>query len=92
MLNLIIIFGLLNTTLLICFRKWKWIELYTIHRRTWMPAADCYLCLGFWLAVLQVIPIAILRGPEFLIVPFCSATITNYLTNLAIIHDYNKGR
>lgn len=92
MLEFTLIAGLLNTTLLICFKKWGWLELYTIYRKKWMPKADCYLCLSFWLAMLQAAGVSIFCGWQFMLVPFCSCAITNYLTNIAIIHDYNKGR
>jgi hypothetical protein len=85
MLNDIIITALLNTTIIICFKKWKWLDKYSMYRKQWMPKSDCYLCLGFWMSVITL--------PFFdynLLIPFCSAPITNYLTNVAVIHDYNK--
>ena len=92
MLELIIIAGLLNTTLLICFKKWKWLQWYAIHKQPWMPAADCYLCLGFWMAAFEIVGVIYLFGWMYIIVPFCSAALTNYFTNIGIINDYNQGR
>lgn len=90
-LHIVIILGLLNTTILICFKKWGWLDLYAAYRRVWwMPNADCYLCLGFWLSLLQVLLYGTLSGHWYLLVPFCSAALTNYLTNIAVIHDHGK--
>lgn len=92
MLSLIIILGLLNTTLLICFKKWKWLDRYEVYRPKFFPSANCYLCLGFWLAVLETIYFLITIDATLVVVPFCSAAITNYLTNTAIIHAYSSNR
>lgn len=54
MLEAALVLGLLNTTLLACFMKWGWLELYQLHRKAWMPD-DCILCFGYWMAFIQVL-------------------------------------
>jgi len=93
MLNVIIILSLLNTTLIHCAKKWGWIDL--VQAYGWVKKM-CYLCAGFWMAVIEFI-IVFLIIPESLqvdryyilvyLTPFCSAAITNYLVNAAIIND-----
>lgn len=94
MIEDIFIIALLNTTILICLKKWGVLEWYSIRRPLWMPAADCYLCLSLWLGIIECLIIFFIRVNllEVFIAPFCSCAITNYLTNTAIINDYNNGR
>jgi hypothetical protein len=93
MLQLIIIQSLINTTLLTCFKKWGWLDYYSAYRKLWMPSADCFLCLGFWCSWIGV---GIASFSQFnytyLLVPFASAALTNYLTNNAMLHEVNKQR
>jgi hypothetical protein len=88
MLNVIIILGLLNTTLIHCFNKWGWMHWYGLHRYGWMPSADCYLCIGFWMAVIEL-P-AVWHEWYYMLVPICSAALTNWLVNQALLTDYRK--
>lgn len=85
MLKIIIIISLFNTTLLLCLKKWGVIDWYTIHRKLWMPKAECYLCLGYWFSLIEILFWPDLTY-EYLVVPFCSAALINYL----VIHDYNR--
>lgn len=94
-LQLTALIALWNTTLLVCLKKWKALEWYQVRRRLWMPEGNCYLCLSFWISVVQIgcmYASGDIISLEFLIVPFCSCPITNYLTNIAVIHDFSKGR
>lgn len=93
MLSIIIILSLLNTTLIHCAKKWGWIDLLQAYG--WVKKV-CYLCTGFWMAVFEfifvfvVIPESLLIEKYFILVhltPFCSAAITNYLVNIAIMND-----
>ena len=89
MLELIIILILLNTTIIHCASKWGYLEKYSAYRKKWMPSADCYLCLSFWVTVAEVFAIAY-TAPSLglLLVPFCVASGTNWLVNQAILKDY----
>lgn len=93
MLNTIIILALLNTTIIHCAKKWGWIDLIQAHGWVKTP---CWLCAGFWMAVVELfifinIGVGSLQletnGYYIFITPFCSAAITNYLVNAAIIND-----
>lgn len=86
LINKILVSALISTTLLLCFKKWGWIDWYAIHRKQWMPESDCYLCLGFWFSLPY--------GIYYLnpLIPFCAAAIVNYIVNNSIINDHSKGR
>ena len=89
MLELIIILILFNTTIIHCSHKWKLLEKYSAYRLKWMPDPDCYLCLSFWITVIQCIILAFINPSiGLLIVPFCVASGTNWLVNQAILKDY----
>ena len=95
LLSLVIIIALFNTCVLVCFKKWKWLDWYSIRRMQWMPKADCYLCISFWISSLQMCSLFIqgtVTSTAFLLLPFCASPLTNYLTNIAVLHDYNKNR
>ena len=88
MLEISIIMALLNTTVLHCLNKWKWIEWFSLHRKPWMPSSDCWLCLSFWLGAIEL-PFVWYEWYYFL-VPVCAAAITNWLVNAALLNDYNR--
>lgn len=89
MLELIIILILFNTTIIHCASKWGLLEKYSAYRLKWMPSADCYLCISFWMTVAEVIAMAYTAPYMGLIlVPFCVASGTNWLVNQAILKDY----
>lgn len=92
MLNLIAIIALLNTTFIHVAKKWQWLDYYQATRKKWMPKADCYLCLSFWMALSQVWIIFFLFGHGsiigLLITPTCSCSLTNFLVNNSLWNDY----
>ncbi|MEI8142830.1 MAG: hypothetical protein WCG90_08190 [Chitinophagia bacterium] len=89
MLETIILLILLNTTLIHCASKWGLLERYNTYRKKWMPLADCFLCIGFWLGVVEAF-ILVFSAPSFglLLLPFCVASGTNWLVNQALLNDY----
>ncbi len=79
MLQTAIILGLLNSTILLSFMKWGWIDLYQMHRKEWMPD-NCFLCFGFWLAWIEVIILFfVMPSWGLLLVPFLATPITRKL-------------
>lgn len=86
MITFIIIQSLATTTLILCMKKWGWLDWYIIHRPFWMPDAICYLCLGFWLSLIECLIIfSFGKGLlEYLFAPFCSAALINLLVNKSI--------
>jgi len=91
MLEVIVILILLNTTLLHCASKWKILEWFALHRKSWMPSADCFLCLSFWMGVIQALVFCIyVPSWWLLLLPFCVASGTNWLVNQALLNDYIK--
>lgn len=93
MLTVAVILGLLNTTLLLCAKKWGWID--RMQAYGWIKS-PCYLCSGFWMAVIEFTLIfitvpAVLDVEKYLfwvyLTPFCAAAITNYLVNTALINE-----
>ncbi len=89
MLELIIILILFNTTIIHCASKWGLLDKYSAYRLKWMPSSDCYLCLSFWITVIECVILAFINPSiGLLIVPFCVASGTNWLVNQAILKDY----
>lgn len=49
MLDFVIITALSISGLLFCLKKWGVLTWYQVYRKAWMPPADCYFCMSFWL-------------------------------------------
>lgn len=81
-----------NTTIVLCLYKWKILENYQVFRKKWMPKADCYLCITFWLGLAFTMPFVMDLKWQVGIIPFAGASISNYLINISIIHEINKNR
>lgn len=75
-----IILALFNSCLLMCFRKWGWLDYYEAVRKPWMPSGSCFLCLGFWLTIITALPVYWLFSLhlDWVLYPFCAATLINY--------------
>ena len=78
-LEIILMVAALSATVLICFKKWGWLEYYELYRYSWMPE-KCEFCFGFWLAMLMCLALLLFSwNPLYLLIPFCSASITRKL-------------
>lgn len=93
MLDTIIIIALLATTIILLLRKWHILDLYEAYygHIKWLPASDCYICLGFWISVI-LLAIALPFSFSWikLLVPFCTIPIITFLTHVIIINEGNK--
>lgn len=97
MLEIIVITALVVATIILALRKWGVLNWYGAHlgHISWLPAYDCYLCLGFWMAAFFHFPmvgVSLVFGDfidaiKFLLVPFCSTAISTYLTHAIIKTD-----
>ena len=93
---MIIITGLIVSTIILALRKWGFFNWYGAHlgHIKWLPAYDCYLCIGFWMAGFFHFPVAILAilvGDYYsvlcyFLIPFASTAISTLITH-AIITD-----
>lgn len=87
MLEIIILLGLLNAAALICLDKWHVLDEYQAHlgHIKWLPAADCFFCLGFWMAAFQlglgVLFFVIEPSRHLILIPFCSTVISTFLSH-----------
>jgi hypothetical protein len=68
-------------TLLTCFEKWGWIDLYTTYRKRWMPEGDCWLCLSFWISwpVTGLYYLLQMFHMEWVLIPFAVCALINLL-------------
>ena len=51
LLTFIVTASLIAAGVLFCFKKWGWLSAYNVHRKKWMPAADCFFCISFWFSL-----------------------------------------
>jgi hypothetical protein len=80
MIQLLVITFLVNWFILEALIKWKVIDFYEVVRKKWMPDADCYLCLGFWLCCITGYPIYLIFISAWwgVLLPFCVGALINY--------------
>jgi hypothetical protein len=86
MITAIIILSCLNLTIIQCLKKWGVLDYYSAKfgHLNWLPKADCYLCLSFWLTFITgpIYCLLSLYDLEFILLPFICAGIVNILQTL----------
>lgn len=97
MIEQIMIIALLVTTIILLLRKWKILDLYEAYygHVKWLPASDCYICLGFWLSWI-LLGISLIISWHFhliqLLIPFCTIPIIAFLTHVIIVNEVNRNK
>jgi hypothetical protein len=97
MLNTTIIIALFNTCLLLCFKKWGWLDLYQAWCVKWMRyvigPADCFFCLAIRLGIILCAVMWCVWGYDwqYFFIPFCAAPITSFLT-MAVYYDGHQNQ
>ena len=67
-----------------CLKKWGALDWYSVYRRRWMPAADCYFCISFWLSL--PVCVALLGKGWYGALAFASAALSAFILNTLIFH------
>ena len=84
MLEIAILFGLSNATIITIADRWKILEFMQINAPTevFHKLVSCTFCMGFWMAAFETLVIVFISMPpyEYFLIPLASATITKYLT------------
>jgi hypothetical protein len=70
---------------LICLYKWGVLDTYEAYRKSWMPKAGCFFCIGWWLSWVVVVFLIFWELNLInVIIPFFSSVIIHFIMSITV--------
>ena len=96
MIEKIVIISLVSTFVLVCMKKWGWLDRYEAYygHVKWMRyilgPSNCFFCLGFRIAAIATSFLMLKQyNADYLVIPPCAAPLIAFLATKLSYNDRN---